>query len=148
MPLHERQVTMLLTQITWLLNNNGGDSKRGAGLAILATFGQCSSFLSSAMFPKSDAYVLLPQTLRSKSSKSTNGSLGRIMSKAVQSAVASPDQLCSCLLDWSSCCTARTRSATESMDLSTSRCSSTSASPAIDTQCSDICCEKHGDGSE
>ncbi|KAJ9602634.1 hypothetical protein H2200_012827 [Cladophialophora chaetospira] len=45
----------LCINITWLLNNNGGDSKRGAGLAILATFGQCSSFLSSAVFPKSDA---------------------------------------------------------------------------------------------
>ncbi|KAK4945162.1 hypothetical protein LTR10_015588 [Elasticomyces elasticus] len=45
----------LCINITWLLNNNGGDSKRGAGLAILATFGQCSSFLSSAVFPSSDA---------------------------------------------------------------------------------------------
>jgi MFS family permease len=39
--------------ITWLLNNQGGDSKRGAGLAILAIVGQCSSFVSSAVFPKS-----------------------------------------------------------------------------------------------
>jgi hypothetical protein len=48
---------ILLTtpQITWLLNNNSSDSKRGAGLAILAIFGQCSSFLSSAVFPKADA---------------------------------------------------------------------------------------------
>ncbi|VUC28123.1 unnamed protein product [Clonostachys rosea] len=37
----------LCINITWLLNNQGGDSKRGAGLAILATFGQCSSFMSS-----------------------------------------------------------------------------------------------------
>ena len=42
-------------QITWLLNNNSSDSKRGAGLAILAIFGQCSSFLSSAVFPKANA---------------------------------------------------------------------------------------------
>ncbi|KAH9230332.1 hypothetical protein K456DRAFT_1752058 [Colletotrichum gloeosporioides 23] len=33
--------------ITWLLNNQGGDSKKGAGLAILATLGQCSSFMST-----------------------------------------------------------------------------------------------------
>lgn len=44
-------------QITWLLNNNSSESKRGAGLAILAIFGQCSSFLSSAVFPKSDGYA-------------------------------------------------------------------------------------------
>ncbi|KAL0931570.1 major facilitator superfamily transporter [Colletotrichum truncatum] len=41
--------------ITWLLNNQGGDSKKGAGLAILATLGQCSSFVSSVVFPSSDA---------------------------------------------------------------------------------------------
>lgn len=45
----------LCINITWLLNNQGGDSKRGAGLAILATFGQCSSFVSSTVFPKTDA---------------------------------------------------------------------------------------------
>jgi MFS family permease len=45
----------LSINITWLLNNNGGDSKRGAGLAILAIFGQCSSFLSSAVFSNADA---------------------------------------------------------------------------------------------
>jgi len=44
----------LAINITWLLNNQGGDSKKGAGLAILATFGQCSSFASSALFPASD----------------------------------------------------------------------------------------------
>ncbi|KAK5169343.1 uncharacterized protein LTR77_005318 [Saxophila tyrrhenica] len=47
---HERY-----NNITWLLNNNTNESKRGAGLAILAIFGQCSSFLSSAMFPDADA---------------------------------------------------------------------------------------------
>jgi MFS family permease len=44
----------LCINITWLLNNQGGDSKKGAGLAILATFGQCSSFVSSVVFPTSD----------------------------------------------------------------------------------------------
>ncbi len=44
----------MTTSITWLLNNNGGDSKRGAGIAILAIFGQCSSFLSSSVFPSED----------------------------------------------------------------------------------------------
>lgn len=45
----------LCINITWLLNNQGGDSKKGAGLAILATLGQCSSFVSSAVFPDADA---------------------------------------------------------------------------------------------
>ncbi|EMD00513.1 hypothetical protein BAUCODRAFT_172188 [Baudoinia panamericana UAMH 10762] len=45
----------LAINITWLLNNNVNESKRGAGLAVLAVFGQCSSFLSSAMFPNADA---------------------------------------------------------------------------------------------
>ncbi|KKY18722.1 putative permease of the major facilitator superfamily [Diplodia seriata] len=44
----------LCINITWLLNNQGGDSKRGAGLAVLAVLGQCSSFLSSVVFPESD----------------------------------------------------------------------------------------------
>jgi hypothetical protein len=45
----------LSINITWLLNNNGGESKRDAGLAILAIFGQGSSFCSSAVFPNADA---------------------------------------------------------------------------------------------
>lgn len=45
----------LAINITWLLNNQQGHSKRGAGLALLAMFGQCSSFASSTLFPKSDA---------------------------------------------------------------------------------------------
>ncbi|KAL2070139.1 hypothetical protein VTL71DRAFT_14819 [Oculimacula yallundae] len=45
----------LSINITWLLNNSGGDSKKGAGLAVLAIFGQTSSFISSAVFPKEDA---------------------------------------------------------------------------------------------
>lgn len=48
----------LAINITWLLNNQGGDSKKGAGLALLATFGQCSSFVSSAVFPTTAAYVV------------------------------------------------------------------------------------------
>ncbi|RDW62472.1 hypothetical protein BP6252_11905 [Coleophoma cylindrospora] len=45
----------LAINLTWLLNNQGGDSKRGTGLAILAILGQCSSFASSALFPTKDA---------------------------------------------------------------------------------------------
>lgn len=45
----------LALNITWLLNNQGGDSKKGAGLAVLATFGQLSSFVSSPLFPSTDA---------------------------------------------------------------------------------------------
>lgn len=44
----------LSINITWLLNNQGGDSKKGAGMAILAVFGQCSSFVSSSAFPDSE----------------------------------------------------------------------------------------------
>jgi MFS family permease len=45
----------LCLNMTWLLNNQQGHSKRGAGLALLAIFGQCSSFVSSAVFPDRDA---------------------------------------------------------------------------------------------
>ncbi|KAL5356830.1 major facilitator superfamily domain-containing protein [Aspergillus floccosus] len=44
----------LCINITWLLNNQGGDSKKGAGMAILAVFGQCSSFVSSSAFPDTE----------------------------------------------------------------------------------------------
>jgi MFS family permease len=44
----------LCINITWLLNNQGGDSKKGAGMALLAVFGQCSSFVSSTVFPDSE----------------------------------------------------------------------------------------------
>ncbi|EAU32861.1 conserved hypothetical protein [Aspergillus terreus NIH2624] len=44
----------LCINITWLLNNQGGDSKKGAGMAILAVFGQCSSFVSSSAFPDAE----------------------------------------------------------------------------------------------
>lgn len=45
----------LSLNITWLLNNQGGESKKGAGMAILGVFGQCSSFISSSVFPNTDA---------------------------------------------------------------------------------------------
>ncbi|KAJ3547216.1 hypothetical protein NM208_g1619 [Fusarium decemcellulare] len=45
----------LTLNITWLLNNQGGETKRGIGLAIIAILGQCSSFLSSTVYPKTDA---------------------------------------------------------------------------------------------
>jgi MFS family permease len=44
----------LALNITWLLNNQGGDSKKDAGLGILATLGQCSSFISSTLIPSAD----------------------------------------------------------------------------------------------
>ena len=47
----------LSINITWLLNNQGGDSKKGAGLAISLILGQCSSLISSTVFPSKDAYV-------------------------------------------------------------------------------------------
>lgn len=45
----------LALNITWMLNNQGGESKKGAGMALLAVFGQCSSLISSSVFPNSDA---------------------------------------------------------------------------------------------
>lgn len=45
----------LAINMTWLLSNQGGDSKRGAGMAILAIFGQCSSFISSVIFSDQDS---------------------------------------------------------------------------------------------
>ncbi|KAJ5116663.1 hypothetical protein N7456_001011 [Penicillium angulare] len=44
----------LSINITWMLNNQGGESKKGVGMAILAIFGQCSSLVSSSVFPSSD----------------------------------------------------------------------------------------------
>lgn len=44
----------LSLNVTWLLNNQGGDSKKGAGLAVVLMVGQCSSFVASSVFPKSD----------------------------------------------------------------------------------------------
>ncbi|KAJ5770236.1 uncharacterized protein N7511_002287 [Penicillium nucicola] len=45
----------LALNVTWMLNNQAGDSKQGAGMALLAVFGQCSSLVSSSVFPDSDA---------------------------------------------------------------------------------------------
>ena len=45
----------LSINITWLLNNQGGESEKGAGMAMLAVFGQCSSLISSSVFPDTDA---------------------------------------------------------------------------------------------
>lgn len=45
----------LSINVTWILNNQGSDSKRGASLAMLLTLGQSSSFISSAVFPRGDA---------------------------------------------------------------------------------------------
>ncbi|RDW94453.1 hypothetical protein BP5796_00216 [Coleophoma crateriformis] len=39
--------------LTWVLNNLGSDSKKGASLAVVATVGQLTSFLGSAVFPNS-----------------------------------------------------------------------------------------------
>lgn len=41
--------------LTWVLNNLGSDSKKGACLAVVATLGQLTSFLGSAVFPDSAA---------------------------------------------------------------------------------------------
>lgn len=45
--------------LTWILNNLGSDSKKGASLAIVATVGQLTSFIGSSVFPSTAAYVLL-----------------------------------------------------------------------------------------
>lgn len=45
----------LAINVTWLLNNQGGESKKGVGMAILAIFGQCSSLISSSVFPNTAA---------------------------------------------------------------------------------------------
>ncbi|CAH0045115.1 unnamed protein product [Clonostachys solani] len=44
----------LSINITWLLNNQGGDSKKGAGLGVALIVGQCSSLISSVVFPLED----------------------------------------------------------------------------------------------
>ncbi|KAJ5691725.1 hypothetical protein N7488_012460 [Penicillium malachiteum] len=45
----------LSINITWMLNNQDGESRKGVGMAVLAIFGQCSSLISSSVFPESDA---------------------------------------------------------------------------------------------
>lgn len=54
----------LCINVTWLFNNQGGDSKKGAGFAVLVTLGQCSSLVSSFVFPESDGYVPSSQNIR------------------------------------------------------------------------------------
>ncbi|WZH44063.1 major facilitator superfamily domain-containing protein [Fusarium acuminatum] len=39
---------------TWVTDNQGSSSKRGAGLAIFGMFGQCGPILGARLFPKSD----------------------------------------------------------------------------------------------
>lgn len=46
--------------LTWVLNNLGSDSKKGASLAVVATVGQLTSFLGSAVFSNSAGYVHPP----------------------------------------------------------------------------------------
>ncbi|UDD65594.1 hypothetical protein AFCA_012770 [Aspergillus flavus] len=45
----------LAINMTWMLNNNAGDTKKGIGMSLLAIIGQCSSFLASFMYPNSAA---------------------------------------------------------------------------------------------
>jgi MFS family permease len=40
--------------ITWQLNNQNSDSKKGASLSILQFFGQCGPLLGTRMFPEND----------------------------------------------------------------------------------------------
>ncbi|KAI0847330.1 putative MFS transporter [Daldinia vernicosa] len=40
--------------LPWTLNNQGSDSKRGAGIALLNIVGQCGPLLGTRMFPTSD----------------------------------------------------------------------------------------------
>lgn len=41
--------------LPWTLNNQGSDSKRGAGITLLNIIGQCGPLLGTRMFPTSDA---------------------------------------------------------------------------------------------
>ena len=45
----------LAINMTWMLNNNAGDTKKGIGMSMLSIIGQCSSFVASVVFPNSDA---------------------------------------------------------------------------------------------
>jgi MFS family permease len=44
----------LAINMTWMLNNNAGDTKKGIGMSILAIVGQCSSFVASVVFPNEE----------------------------------------------------------------------------------------------
>lgn len=41
--------------LPWTLNNQGSDSKRGAGITVLNLIGQCGPLLGTRMFPTRDA---------------------------------------------------------------------------------------------
>ena len=41
--------------MTWMLNNNAGDTKKGVGMSLLAIIGKTSSVLASMVFPNEDA---------------------------------------------------------------------------------------------
>ncbi|KAL9014382.1 MAG: hypothetical protein Q9173_000959 [Seirophora scorigena] len=41
--------------LPWVLNNQGSDTHRGTGIAILNTIGQCGPLLGTNIFPKSDS---------------------------------------------------------------------------------------------
>jgi MFS family permease len=45
--------------ITWTLNNQDSDSKKGAGIAILQFFGQCGPLLGTRLFPENDGPLYL-----------------------------------------------------------------------------------------
>lgn len=47
----------LAINMTWMLNNNAGETKKGIGMSLLAIIGQSSSFLASFMFTTEDEYV-------------------------------------------------------------------------------------------
>lgn len=45
----------IMNVIPWIINNQGSDTKRGAGVAILNLVGQCGPLLGTRVFPASDA---------------------------------------------------------------------------------------------
>lgn len=45
----------LALNVTWLFSNSAGDSKKGASWAVFTTIGQLSSFISSSLYPDSEA---------------------------------------------------------------------------------------------
>lgn len=51
----------LALNMTWMLNNNAGDTKKGVGMSLLAIIGQCSSFVASVVFPNEDRYATFLQ---------------------------------------------------------------------------------------
>jgi cyanate permease len=45
--------------ITWTINNQDSDSKKGTGVALLQYFGQCGPLLGTRLYPKSDGPLYL-----------------------------------------------------------------------------------------